>query len=265
MLRHLDDLIELAQRAARAAGEDLRVHFRAPREARAKSRHDLVSAADLLAERRILDILAKSRPADGWTAEETGERTGTSGVHWYVDPLDGTNAFLMGVPYFAVSVAAAEGGRIVAGVVYNPLLDEVFAACEGGGATLNGQSIRVSECRFIEDARVACAFDTEPGELEQGLHDFGVLTRAARKTLVHFSPALDLCNVARGRMDAYVDNGTTPEDHAAAGLIVREAGGMVTTYGATDWDATRQGIVACSPPLYASLLALLERSMRGSS
>lgn len=250
------DYLLLALHAAREAGAILRNRFRDPPKAQAKGPRDLVSDADRFAEERILEVLGRACPDIGWIAEESGRRTGQSDLCWCVDPLDGTHNFLMGIPYFSVSIALLRGTEVRAAVVHNPLLSEEYTAELGHGARLNGQSIGVSTCGRLEEALVACAFDAGESGTSSGLEYLGRLALGTRKTVVHFSPALDLCNVARGRLDGYVDNGTTPEDHAAASLILTEAGGRITNFGRAGWSPLEVGSVASNGLLHAALEAM---------
>ena len=162
----------------------------------------------------------------------------------------------MGVPYFSVSIALSWQGKVVAGVVYNPLLDELYAAEQGGGAQLNGAAIRAAGPIDLQSALVASAYAVDEQGISEGVRTLRALSLAARKVTVHFSPALDLCNIARGRIHGYWDAGTTPEDHAAASLILAEGGGVVRNYDGGPWQPDLPGIAAAAnEALHAQLLA----------
>ncbi|MBN2310729.1 MAG: inositol monophosphatase [Candidatus Hydrogenedentes bacterium] len=247
----------IATAAAKAGGAILRSHFESLPEVRAKGHHDVVSDADVQSEQKILDIVNAACPDHAVVAEESGGRDTASPYTWYVDPMDGTNCFVMGVPYFSVSVALAHRGEVVVGVVYNPLQDELYVAERGGGAFRNGERIAVSDCAALEEALVGSGYEGEPDAIRSGLRMVEAVSLRVRKVTVHFSPALDLCNIARGRMHAYVDEWTTPEDHAAGSLIVTEAGGRVQDFGRDGWRVGVKGIVASNGPIHDALTALL--------
>ena len=257
-----DSILAIMESAARGAGAILRRHFETPDRVRAKGVRDLVSAADLESEAYLLRCIEAAHPEHDVWAEESGyhkREPGDNGpLHcWYVDPLDGTSNFIAGIPYFSISLALAREGTVVAATVHNPLLDEFYVAARGQGAWRNGVPIRVGTRTDPADCIGGCAFACDDAGAREGLTVMKQLTLSLRKTLVHFSPALDLCNVARGRTDIYVDNGTTPEDHAAASLIVQEAGGCVRNFATPAWDPRAPGIIASNPALQRPLLALL--------
>ena len=213
-------------RAARAAGELLLERFREPARGvdRKSSRTDMVSDADRDAEAAIAGLLAAERPDDGLLAEEGSANEGSSGRRWVVDPLDGTTNFLYGLPAWAVSIALEDRDGVAVGVVLGPVRDELFTAVRGEGARLGEERLAVSDCHSLDRALVATGFSYEA---EQRQTQAELLVRALprlRDIRRAGSAALDLCEVASGRVDGYYERGGKAWDWAAGSLIATEAG-----------------------------------------
>jgi myo-inositol-1(or 4)-monophosphatase len=188
---------------------------------------DIVTRADQAAEALIRERLLGARPADGMVGEEGDELRGTSGVVWIVDPIDGTVNYLYGHPHFAVSIAAEVDGRVVAGVVVAPALALEYVALLGGGATCNGRPVRPRPVAPMAQRLVATGFSYEqPARTREATYISRLLPQV-RDIRRQGSCALDLCGVAAGTLDAYVEEGPHIWDHAAAGLVVLEAGGIL--------------------------------------
>ena len=196
---------------------------------------DVVTAADREAEQLVVAALRAARPDDAILGEEGTGLPGTSGITWVIDPIDGTVNYLYDLPVYAVSIAAtvtdpaamADGRRAIAGAVYAPRLDELFAAFEGGGARLNGRALTVSGKTDLATALVGTGFGyTVERRIEQAAMVSRLLPRA-RDIRRLGSAAYDLCSLAAGRLDAYFERGLQPWDYAAAALIAREAGATV--------------------------------------
>jgi myo-inositol-1(or 4)-monophosphatase len=230
----LHDLLELAIGTAEAAGAmlvdkrpaDLRVvHTKS-------SPTDVVTEMDEAAERLIVDRIRASRPGDAFIGEEGGEESGSSGVRWIIDPIDGTVNYLYGLPDWSVSIAAEIDGEIVAGVVAVPIRGELYTAARGEGAYLVGrdgatEKLRCNEGVPLERALVATGFGySAQRRAHQAEVLLGVLPRI-RDIRRAGSAAIDLCGVAAGRVDAYFERGPQVWDIAAGGLIVQEAGGTI--------------------------------------
>lgn len=247
--------VELAERAARAAGEVLMSYYGRPAEGldSKSSDTDLVSDADREAERVVRELLEAERPGDGLLAEEGSHAEAESGRRWVVDPLDGTINFLYGFPAWAVSIALEDGDGVRVGVVYDPVRPELFSAVRAGGATLNGEPIQVTGRTELSRAMVATGFSYE-AERRAGQAELlqRVLPRV-RDIRRPGAAALDLCLVAAGRVDAFYERGLNRWDEAAGRLIVEEAGGVVK-----DLEGEPAGVVAAgSPELLADLYALV--------
>ena len=224
----LNVMVQAATKAGRSLSRDfgevqnLQVSLKGP--------GDYVSQADRKAEDIIHAELSKARPGYGFLMEESGTVEGEDGQHrWIVDPLDGTTNFLHGVPIFAVSIALERQGQIVAGVIYNPAMDELYTAERGGGAFLNDRRLRVSGRARLSDALAA----TGVPHLGRGHHgNYLIELRNVMGEVAGIrrfgSAALDLAYVAAARVDAYWESALAPWDIAAGILMVREAGGYVS-------------------------------------
>ncbi len=185
---------------------------------------DLVTVFDKAAETTIVEGLAAARPLDAIVGEEGTDRPGTSGVSWYVDPIDGTTNFVYGLPLWSTSIAAADADGMLVGVVYAPAIGELFAATRGGGATLGGGPIRCSDRDELALALVATGFAYAATRRREQAVIVTELIDAVRDIRRLGSAALDLCYVASGRYDAYFETGLNSWDAAAGELIAREAG-----------------------------------------
>ncbi|WP_336924109.1 inositol monophosphatase family protein [Aquipuribacter sp. SD81] len=260
-----EELRALARELARRTGHLLTEHRRAVADdvtvARTKSSGtDVVTAADEAAERLLRDLLAEHRPDDGVLGEEEGVTAGTSGLTWVLDPLDGTVNYLYGLPAYAVSVAVARGDdpaswTVLAGAVHDAAHGGTFSAALGGGADLDGQPLRVSGCTRLEQCLLSTGFSYRSEvRAEQGALLAHLLPRV-RDVRRGGSAALDLCAVAAGRLDAHMERGLNPWDHAAAGLVVTEAGGLV--HGPDGGPASDALVVAGSPGVVPALERLL--------
>jgi myo-inositol-1(or 4)-monophosphatase len=188
---------------------------------------DIVTRADQSAEALVKERLLGARPEDGMVGEEGDDLRGTSGVVWIVDPIDGTVNYLYGLPHFAVSIAAEVDGEVVAGVVVAPALALEYVATLGGGATCNGRPIQPRPTVPLGERLVGTGFSYEqPARAREATYISRLLPRV-RDLRRLGSCALDLCGVASGTLDAYVEEGPHIWDHAAAGLVVLEAGGIL--------------------------------------
>lgn len=256
-------LRELALRLAREAGALQRRRYGDLLEVRTKSADvDLVTEVDQACEALIVAGIRRERPEDAVLAEEGGgvERPGAA-VRWLVDPLDGTTNYAHGYPRFCVSIGVEEEDELRVGVVYDPLLDELFDATQGGGARLNGRPIRVSRNAELGRALLATGFAYDRRRsAEDNLPHVAAFLKRARGLRRDGSAALDLCYVAAGRLDGYWESQLQPWDVAAGGLLVREAGGRVSDRrGGETWRGGDH-VVASNGALHATMLAVLEEA-----
>ncbi len=253
----LDGLRDAAIEATNAASRIVLDAFGCPRDVVEKAPGDWVSAADMASERAVREVLLTAWPEfPVFGEEEGGER---ADVGWLVDPLDGTTNFLRGFPVVGVSVALVADGAPVVGVVSAPMLGDLYVATAGGGATCNGEPIRVST-RSVERAICATGFpfrkkterlDEYFPVFERALRTFEDLRRAG-------AASLDLAWTASGVFDGYFEQALGPWDVAAGALLVREAGGVVTDWSGDDTSWLTSGdIVAAPPKIHQQLLALI--------
>ncbi|MCG2633378.1 MAG: inositol monophosphatase [Gammaproteobacteria bacterium] len=261
----MSSFVTIASRAARAAGEII-VHGARDLhrvQSRSKGDRDLVSEVDLRAEARIVEILGEAFPEHGIRGEEgTARAPGGSQAEWLVDPLDGTRNFLHGYPFYCVSIALLDQGRIECGVVYDPLRGELFEATRGRGAKLNDHRIRVGESNTLAEALISTGSPPVSvktaramGNALLGLHCSAAGVRQSG------SSALDLAHLAAGRVNGFVHFGLQPWDSAAGALLVQEAGGLVTDFHGGPGFLESGELVAASPRISRLLLASLGENL----
>ena len=254
--------IEVARQAAEEAGKILTGLFGQVKRIEKKGKIDLVTEADLQSEKAILDIIGRTFPQDSILAEEAGEENRPSGRTWIIDPLDGTTNFTHGFPFFAVSIAleAEEGG--VLGVVHNPYTREHFEAVKGMGAFLNNKRIHVSQTRRLQDALLATGFPYDVHENPHGvmksLQEMVIRAQDIRRP---GSAAMDLCYVAAGIYDGFWEERLKPWDTAAAAVIVREAGGEISTFENDSYTPYLSSIVAANPFIHKAMIEVLNPSV----
>lgn len=255
-------LLNVMIAAARKAGRALKRDFGEVEKLQVslKGPANFVSSADRRAEETLYAELSRARPGYGFLGEEGGSREGADRTHrWIVDPLDGTTNFLHGIPQFCISIALQREGTIVAGLLYNPAIEELFVAERGKGAFLNDQRIRVAARRGLADCVIACGLPhLGRGNIELGHRE----TRAVQGQVAGLrrfgAAALDLGWVAAGRLDGYWERDLKPWDMAAGLLIVREAGGYVSDLDGADEMLAKGHIVAGNETVHKELLRVLK-------
>ena len=255
------ELLDLAARAARAAGELLLRRAGGPVSgvASKSSRTDLVSDTDRDAEALIVGMIAAERPGDAIVGEEGADAPGSGEVHWLVDPLDGTINYLWGIPQWSVSVAALDAEGPLVGVVHDPSRGETFTAVRGGGARLGDRVLRVGPGAPLDEALVGTGFSYVAAERARQAALLPAILPAVRDLRRFGSAAIDLAWVACGRLDGYFERGLNPWDWAAGRLIVSEAGGVVEELPATGEDPL--GCIAAPPALIGPLRALVDGAL----
>jgi len=261
-------IINVMETAARKASRNLVRDFGEVEQLQVsrKGPSDFVSAADLRAERTLLNELQKGRPGYGLLMEEGGSTPGEDDRNrWIVDPLDGTTNFLHGVPHFAISIAHEEDGQIVAGAVYQPITDELFWAVKGKGAYLNHRRLRVSSRNNMQDALLATGLPYRG----KPKHPAYVATLDALLPQVagvrRFGAAsLDLAWLAAGRFDAFWEFDLESWDVAAGLFLVREAGGSVSDMAGRDkaWDGRE--VLASNTALHGDMRKIVNETLRNA-
>lgn len=223
-----------------------------------KGEIDLVTEVDRACELAILETIRERYPEHDIVTEETDlGRTGSRHV-WFVDPLDGTVNFAHSYPFFCASVALAVDGEIVAGAVFDPLRDELFAAERGKGAHLNGRPLRVSGARRLIDSLLITGFPYDLHQrLEERLRSFNRVMGVARAVRRDGSAALDLCYVAAGRADGFWEEVLKPWDMHAGRLVLEEAGGKATRLDGTPLGLGPDGVVATNGLIQDALVGVL--------
>ena len=251
--------LSVCEAAARRAGELAAARFRTDVEVSLKGRANVVTDVDLASERLILDYVGREYPDFGILSEESEPVPGAALYTWVVDPIDGTRNFAEGIPHFCVVVAIAAGDEVVAGVTYDPVRDELFAAQKGQGAYLNGQRIRVSDRADLGDGVLGFDLGYDFGSAKLLLEmAAGIWPRTQAYRLMG-SSALSIAYTACGRIDLYFHHSLSSWDIASGILLAREAGGQVLDR-ATLQDATlfSPGLIISSPDLVAQFLAMTD-------
>ena len=227
-------MLDTALEAATQAGRLLRRQFGSPLVVHQATHHDLKLEVDVQAQTAIERVLLGDFPGHAILGEENVTGNDNADVRWVVDPLDGTVNFYYGIPHYAVSIAAQQRTgpdtwQTVAGVVYDPELDEMFAATQDGPATLNGRPIAVSQRGELSEAILAIGFFKSADTIRRSLADFSDLIHRVRKVRIQGAAALDIAYVACGRYDGYQEYGIKLWDIAAGQLILERAGGCAVT------------------------------------
>jgi myo-inositol-1(or 4)-monophosphatase len=254
------DLLQLAQRAAKAAGDYLRGVERPmdPGLWTLKGARDFVTEVDHTAERLITELLLSAEPDSRMVAEESSPTLATEGLVWIVDPLDGTTNFLHGFPSYAVSIAAAVDGVLQAGVVLHVPRNEIYSASRHGGAWLDGGRLSVSTIAKPEFALIGTGFPfRDVSGLKEYQRQFARVARATSGIRRPGAAALDLADVAAGRFDGFWEQRLSAWDIAAGALLIREAGGVITDFSGRDIGVEHTGIVAGNPAIHEWLLETL--------
>lgn len=250
--------LEAARIAAKEAGRILMEEFGRRPRVYYKGRIDLVTDIDRRSEASIVDFLHRRFPDYAILSEEGQGYDGKGGARWIVDPLDGTTNYAHGFPFFSVSIALEQGGRLRCGLVYDPLREEWFTAVQGGGASLNDEVIHVSDTERLEEALLATGFPYDMKESPENnmnhFRNFSMRAQAVRRPGV---ASIDLAYVASGRLDGFWEFKLKPWDIAAGALLITEAGGTVSDFGGGPLDIFGREIVASNPHIHHAMLQVL--------
>lgn len=252
---------DVAIDAAYRAGALLRQHLTMVREIRHKGTIDIVTDADVKSEALIRETILSSFPTHSILGEEGGDVEGSEPEwRWIVDPLDGTTNYAHGFPFFCVSIALEVAGQLEVGVIYDPTLDELFVATRGGGTTLNGRRVRVSERDDLEACLLATGFPYDRVLFPSALRAFETLSLRCQAVRRAGSAALDMAYVACGRFDGYWELVVRPWDVAAGALLVLEAGGFVTKLNQTAFTPVCGQVLASNGAVHAAMVEGLAAS-----
>lgn len=262
-----DALLEAAVSAAKAAGKILTHYFRGTFTVREKKGAGLVTNADCESEEKVIQILHKKFPHFSVLAEESHARGDKHPRfnhdpekmgRWMIDPLDGTTNFVHGFPMFCVSIAAEVQGELKVGVIYHPILKELYTAVQGKGAFLNGRRIHVSATRTLKDSLLTTGFSYRKNKtMDKELNSFSELSKVTRAVRRPGSAALDLAYTARGTFDGFWERHLSAWDVAAGALLITEAGGHVSNLRGGPLDLHSGEIVGSNKVLHRSLLKAL--------
>ncbi|WP_133129561.1 inositol monophosphatase family protein [Legionella yabuuchiae] len=250
-------LLNIGISAARQAGDIIVRHIDQLDRIKitTKSQEEFFSEVDVKAEQAIINTIHKAYPDHGIIAEESGVQQERADTVWIIDPLDGTNNYLHGFPFFAVSIAIRVKNRIEHGIVYDPLRHECFSASRGGGARLNDRRIRVSKQSQLSAAMLGTGFTMRNEQIAKRYFPtleavFGKCAGFRRTG----SAALDLAYVASGRLDGFWEFGLKPWDIAAGALLVQEAGGLISDPLGGEHFLKHGDVIAGNPKIFKSLL-----------
>lgn len=254
----MSDILQIAEVIVRRAGAIVKEGYGKVRHIRQKGAIDLVTEYDVRSEDIIVSAIQREFPEHAILAEESGLNTTISEYQWVIDPLDGTTNFAHGIPIFAVTIALLKNSAPIVGIVYDPLRDEMFSAEDGQGATLNNQPIHVSSQADLGHAVISTGFPydlrTNPRNNLAQFVQFQFRTQAVRHVA---AAALDCAWTAMGRLDGYWEFGTKQWDVGAGALIVREAGGRVTSTDGEQNFLADETILASNSLLHEQMLRVL--------
>jgi myo-inositol-1(or 4)-monophosphatase len=263
-----------AERAAYLAGNLVREMWQTPLQIRSKGYRDIVTDADYASQHAITNCVQERFPDHGFLVEEDNPDLPRDGeIIWIIDPVDGTSNFSRSQPIFCISIAVSVSikknrsagdsnskeseTKTLAGVIYDPLRDEMFSSAAGVGSTLNGQLIQVSQVNKLESAVVCLDVSRQERERQAMLNAVGRFAHQVRTIRAHGSAALALAWVAAGRLDIYINSDIGPWDVAAASLLISEAGGQVSNHENQPWAVGDSGCIASNGSLHNRFYELL--------
>lgn len=260
----MKSLKEFVTATAREAGDLLKSRFGMSHAIDFKGEIDIVTETDRLSEALLIRRIREAYPDHSILSEESPAIEGGSGFRWIIDPLDGTTNYAHGFPFFCVSIALEQDGETLLGVIYDPLLDELFLAQRDGGAFLNGSSIHVSRTSDLSSSLLATGF---PYDIrvnpDNNLGKFNRMALRARAIRRAGSAALDLAYLAAGRFDGYWELRLQPWDRAAGALMVTEAGGCASDLEGKEHTLDSEAIVASNGLIHSGMLGVLVEPDRG--
>ena len=257
------NFVPIMQQIAREAGALLMSHFDRHIKIEYKGEADLVTAADRASEAMIRERIRAHWPTHDIQGEEQGLTSTGSDYRWYVDPLDGTTNFAHGFPVFCVSMALDYKGARIAGVVYDPTRDEMFATEKGSGAFLNQRRIQVSTVPKLAESLVATGFPSQKRHKNPNIHFYHQITLRTHGIRRAGSAALDLCYVACGRLEGFWEFNLNPWDTAAGVLLVEEAGGKVTNFSGGPFNIDSRETLATNGLIHEAVVGEFQQIFAG--
>lgn len=256
MQKTIDELLKFGIKIAKKSGKILLKHYGHAHKIEFKSKNNLLTEADKKSEYYIVKKISRRYPDHEILAEESGEKPiseiSEEHIRWIIDPLDGTTNFAHGFPFFSVSIGIEKDGEVIGGIVYIPILKELFYAGKYMGAFLNGRKISVSDTENLDKSLLATGFPGEHREINLPyFENFLFKTQAMRRT---GSAAMDLCYTACGRLDGFWELGLHSWDIAAGALIVEEAGGRVTNMDGSALKLNGANILATNGKIHEEMM-----------
>lgn len=245
---------DVAIKAAKESGKILRDNYKEDIKIEKKNDRSLVSKVDRKAEKKIRGIISSEFPDHSVLGEEFGEEDKDSNYKWIIDPLDGTTNYLIKNPFFNTSIALAKEGKIILGVAYNPLNDELFHAEKNKGAYLNDKKISVSDTEKFENSIITYCHGKNSRSKEKIVPIYREMKLKAIDMRQIGAGALELCYVACGRVEAFIDNGVSTWDEAAGSLIIKEAGGKATDFSGEEWEPGKKTFIGSNGKIHSDLL-----------
>jgi myo-inositol-1(or 4)-monophosphatase len=258
---NIDDCIEVGIEVIQEAGALLLARSRTEFAVSRKGVINLVTEVDLAAEEMIVSRIHKSFPTHSILAEEKHSDHSDGTVKWVIDPLDGTTNYAHGYPFFSVSIGLEIAGEVEWGAVFDPVRNELYSAHKGDGASCNGRSLRVSTVQSLDSSLLATGFPydirTSPLNNLGNFCAFATRTQGIRRS---GSAAIDLCHVAAGRLDGFWELKLNPWDCAAGYLIIREAGGVVTSFRGQPGSIYEREVIASNGLIHQEMMDVLEKA-----
>ena len=249
--------IEVATGAARQAGEILKAHFRTESRVQYKGRANIVTDVDLQSEKRLKSLLQTEYPGHSILSEESQAISGNSSYKWILDPLDGTNNYSFGIPFFCIVIALVKGKEVLLGIVYDPLRDEMFSAEKGKGTALNNLPIHVTAKKIVRDSLIGLDLGYVDENGKKSLEFITRLWPAMYAYRIMGSAALGMAYTACGRLDLYFHLFLYPWELACGSLLVTEAGGLVTDLEGTPLKAWEGSVIASNKAVHGDFLRIL--------
>lgn len=255
-------MLEFIKAIAKEAGEQIRsAYYKTNLNIEHKGEIDLVTEVDIACEKIILDAIKEKFSTDSILAEESAEKSGSSARRWIIDPVDGTTNLAHRFPFVAVSIGVEENDELTYGVVYNPIMNELFEAQLGKGAYLNGAPIRVSSTDKIKNSLIATGFPYDRWQKgDYYIKEYLAFMQRCQAVRRCGSAAIDLCYCACGRVDGFFERKLHPWDMAAGSLILKEAGGKVNRFDGSNWHYRDDTILASNSKIHHEMQTILAQA-----